>query len=89
MVRLCLHCLVVCFPRCRIEPNIVTKIELGYNVELGYNIELGGVAASAETDETKPKLGGEDSNVKNISCAVLAGSLSSAIANPTDVLKVI
>ena len=34
------------------------------------------------------QLGGEESNMKNIACAVLAGSLSSAIANPTDVLKV-
>ena len=34
------------------------------------------------------QLSGEDSNMKNIACAMLAGSLSSAIANPTDVLKV-
>ncbi|XP_059087954.1 kidney mitochondrial carrier protein 1-like [Tigriopus californicus] len=31
---------------------------------------------------------GEESNVKNVACAIMAGGVSSAIANPTDVLKV-
>eukprot|EP00095_Tigriopus_kingsejongensis_P009378 snap_masked-scaffold732_size105256-processed-gene-0.13 protein:Tk09378 transcript:snap_masked-scaffold732_size105256-processed-gene-0.13-mRNA-1 annotation:"hypothetical protein DAPPUDRAFT_316658" len=31
---------------------------------------------------------GEGSNMKNVVCAVIAGGVSSAIANPTDVLKV-
>lgn len=36
----------------------------------------------------KDILGGEESAVKNVSCAVVAGSVSAAVANPTDVLKV-
>ena len=32
--------------------------------------------------------GGSESPLKNVVCAVIAGSLSSSIANPTDVLKV-
>ena len=36
----------------------------------------------------KDVLGGEESALKNISCAVVAGSISAAVANPTDVLKV-
>jgi hypothetical protein len=36
----------------------------------------------------RTQIEGADSNMKNVACAVLAGSLSSAIANPTDVLKV-
>lgn len=36
----------------------------------------------------KDFIGGEESPVKNVSIAVVAGSLSASIANPTDVLKV-
>ncbi len=36
----------------------------------------------------KDFVGGEESTVKNVSCAVLSGSVGAAVANPTDVLKV-
>ena len=36
----------------------------------------------------KDLIGGEESPVKNVSIAVISGSLSASIANPTDVLKV-
>jgi solute carrier family 25 protein 14/30 len=36
----------------------------------------------------KDVVGGEESPLKNVSIAVVAGSVSASIANPTDVLKV-
>ena len=36
----------------------------------------------------KDVIGGEESPLKNVSIAVIAGSVSASIANPTDVLKV-
>ncbi len=36
----------------------------------------------------KDLVGGEESALKNVSIAVIAGSVSASIANPTDVLKV-